>query len=237
MMKLAYCFLFIVAASALLWGVARTLPASAEVPPQFLVSWVANSYVPSWYAGKVLPTRGSEVLVRFSLIDSRGRAMNVSNLSVRWYVNNKLVANEEKGLGIDSLRFIVTDFPGRNVEVRMTVLELGEGGLPIDKIIRIPVMHPYVGISSSLADTTMPAGSTATFTASPFFFNIQDPGDLVVQWENRGQRVTSEDDQWSLRFSTDPAIPSNTQFLLSVIVQNPLNIREFTGNRINFSIQ
>lgn len=240
MTKLAYYFLLsaaAVAALVLIFGGLRALPVHAEEPPRFLVSWVAKSYTPPWYTGKVFPTRGSEVSVRFSLINNRGRRMDTSNLAVRWYVNRKLVANEEKGLGIDSFSFIVRDFPGRSVEVRMTVLDLGEDGLPIDKIIRIPVVHPYVGISSSLADTTIPAGTSATFTAHPFFFNINDIGALEVEWESEGQRVTPEDDPWSLRFSTDPLVPSGTRFILRVLAQNPQSVREFAGNSINFRAQ
>lgn len=237
MKRLSFLFLFIFFSGVLLNAPLNVPLSSASRPPQFLVSWRANSYTPSWYTGKTFPTRGSEVSVRFSLIDGRGRNMDVSALQVRWYVNRILVANEETGLGINSLKFTVTDFPGRNAEVRITVLNLGEGGLPIDKIIRIPVIQPYVGISSSLEDTSMPAGATAKFTANPFFFNVKNPNTLAVQWESNGVRASSVEDPWTLNFSTDPAIPTDTRLLLGVTVLNPLNNREFAGNRIDLKIQ
>ena len=82
-----------------------------------LVSWQADSYVPSWYQGKIFPTNGSKIGVNFELLEN-GKIVNLSKIKVRWYINDKLIRNESNGLGIKSLSFTTSDYPGYETEVR-----------------------------------------------------------------------------------------------------------------------
>ena len=72
--------------------------------PQFMVSWQAQSYAPSWYQGKIFPTKGSRINVVFELVDG-GKIADLSKLKVRWYLNDKLVLNEKTDLALNHIFF------------------------------------------------------------------------------------------------------------------------------------
>ena len=111
----------------------------AQAAPQFLASWKADSYVPSWYQGKILPSRGTPVTVSFEVINS-GQKADLSGTAVRWYINNKLVKNETNGFGIQSISFNIPDYGGQETEVRIAIPNYR--GSELNHILRIPVKNP-----------------------------------------------------------------------------------------------
>ncbi|MCL5004571.1 MAG: hypothetical protein M1170_01335, partial [Patescibacteria group bacterium] len=66
--------------------------AYAQSGYEFLTTWKADGFVPAWYEGKILPSRGSRVSVSFELLKN-GKISDLSNVVVRWYVNDNLVKN------------------------------------------------------------------------------------------------------------------------------------------------
>ena len=205
----------------------------AQTNYQFLTSWKADGFVPTWYQGKILPTRGSRVSVSFELIN-KGKISDLSNTVVRWYINDNLVKNENNGLGIKNYSFTVTDYPGNNAEIRIAMPDYN--GQPLNKIIQIPVNSPEV-IVESPAFSLNNISKTAIFKANPFFFNVKTMKNLSFQWTANGQSTGNYAGSNILNFNVDPAIDPNTEISLSVVVKNLLNEMEFASKEINFKLK
>ena len=207
--------------------------AYAQAGYEFLTSWKADSFTPTWYQGKVLPTRGSRVSVSFELLNN-GKVSNLSNTAVRWYVNDNLMKNENNSLGIKNYSFTVTDYPGNNIEVRIAIPDYN--GQSLNKIIQIPVNSPEVVVESP-AFSLNNISKTAVFKANPFFFNVKTMKNLSFQWTANGQSTGNYAGSNILNFNVDPAIGENTEISLKVFVKNLLDEMEFANKEINFKLK
>lgn len=203
--------------------------------PQFLVSWRAQNYVPSWYQGKILPINGTPIEISFELIDNT-KLVDLSKTKIRWYVNDKLIKNEENGLGIKSLKFTIPDYSGNDTEVRITIVGY-RGSDTLDQIIRIPVVGPEVVINAPYPDAKISVGSSI-FQAMPFFFNIKNRDNLTIEWSANGQKAESASgDPWELKLNIDSHTPSGFAVRLSATVQNILNQLETATRSIQLQIK
>jgi len=207
----------------------------AQTSPQFLVSWQAESYAPSWYQGKILPINGAPVEISFELID-KGKIADLSKTKVRWYVNDELVKNEENGLGIKSLKIITPNYSGQETEIRISVVDY-KGGETLDKVIKIPVVGPEVLIDSPYPDKKISAG-LSIFQVVPFFFNIKNLNSLSVEWSANEQKPAGlSANPWSLNLNIGPETPIGTEIKISVSVKNLLKELEFASKSIQLQIK
>ncbi len=204
--------------------------------PQFLVSWKADNYAPSWYSGKISPTKNSKIDITFELIDN-GKIADLSKLKVRWYINDKLVLNEKNGLGIKSYSFNVNDYAGQDTEIRITILGY-KNGKQIDKIITIPVVFPEAVISTPYADLQINTGNTLLI-AYPFFFNISDLKNLYFDWNVNNRRIEIDDinRQQIMDLNIDQRAPSGFVADIKLTIRNLLDEMEFAGNNIKLNIK
>lgn len=202
--------------------------------PQFMVSWQAKSFVPFWYAGKILPTKGSQVSVSFELIDA-GSLADLSKSRVRWYVNDKLVRNEDNGLGIKSFQFTLPDYANFVTEVKITVLDY-KSFSQLNKVVAIPSAAPKIAINAPFADLT--AGKNP-FEAAPFFFNIKKLSDLSYTWSANNQTAENGGNAtpWLIDLEIDPLMPKNSEMAFSVLAQNKSNSFEFAEKKLLFRIK
>lgn len=202
---------------------------AAAAAPQFLVSWQAQSYVPSWYQGKVMPTKDSPVRISFELIDG-GRLADLSGTAVRWYVNDKLMLNENNGLGITSFGFNVPDYAGQQTEVRISLPSYR--GQALDKVITIPVSSPEVVIDGRFTQNQLQIGDNS-FAAVPFFFNAQTLADLDFNWVANGQQANNQSDTpWILNLNLDANTQPGYSVNLGITVQNIANQLESAAKSI-----
>ncbi len=222
-----YCFLII-------FLFLISFHANAQSSPQFLISWQSKNYAPSWYQGKIFPTKDSIVEVSFELIDN-GKIADLSKEKIRWYINDKLEKNEDNGLGIKSLRFSLPDYFGRETEVRIEIFHY-KGGEVIGKIIRIPSVKLEVVIDSPYSDNKIGVGSSV-FKAHPFFFNIKNFYDLSIEWSAMGQRSEGFENPWQLNLNIDQKAPKGMEMNLSVSVKNLLKEMEFAGKSVQLQIR
>jgi len=209
--------------------------AGAQTSPQFLVSWQAQSYIPNWYQGKILPTNGTPTEISFELID-KGKLADLSKTKVRWYINDELVKNEENGLGIKSLKIITPNYSGQETEIRISVVDY-LGGETLDKIIKIPVVGPEVLIDSPYPDKKISAGSSI-FQAIPFFFNIKNLNSLSIEWSANEQKPAGlSANPWLLNLNIGAETPTGTEIKLSVLVKNILKELEFASKSVQLQIK
>ncbi len=206
---------------------------TSAASPQFLVSWQADSYAPSWYQGKIFPTNGSKIDVNFELLEN-GKIINLSKTKVRWYINDNLVKNEKNGLGIKSLSFITGDYPGQETEIRITLPDY-KGG-PLDEIIKIPIVSPETIISSPYSDNQVYIGGSS-FLAHPFFFNIKKLNELSFEWSVDGRLAKEGERMDKLDLNIDPFTPSGWEINVQATIKNLLNQMEFAGKNIKLRIK
>lgn len=203
----------------------------AQTSPQFLVSWQAQNYAPSWYQGKFLPIKGTTIEVNFDLIDS-GKIADLSKTKIRWYVNDALVLNEDSGLGIKTLKFNTPDSAGNNTEVRIAIVDYK--GNALNKIITIPIVNPEAVIEAPYVDQKISSGSSV-FKAVPFFFNVNNPANLSVNWSIGTQQPKNPSlNPYILELNVESATPSGTGIQLSVMIKKGL---ESAGKSVNLTVK
>lgn len=209
--------------------------AGAQTKPQFLVSWQAQNYAPSWYQGKILPTKGTPINISFELIDN-GKIADLSKTTVRWYVNDNLVLNENNGLGIKNLKINIPDYSGGQTEIRIVVLDYLKNGM-IDKLIEIPVKGPEAIINAPYADGKIKTGSSV-LNLFPFFFNIKDTHSLSVDWSVNGQKPSgSAGNPYVLNLNVGSETPKDTAINISVSLKSILKDLEFASQSVNLVIK
>ncbi|MEK7555556.1 MAG: hypothetical protein AAB516_01920 [Patescibacteria group bacterium] len=201
--------------------------------PQFLTSWQSNSYVPSWYQGKIFPTRGSLINVSFEIINN-DKIADISKNKIRWYINDKLIKNENNGLGIRSLKFINDDFPGGEISVKIAVVDYAAE--PLYKIIRIPVVSPEAVIDAPYAERKINTGKNL-FRVFPFFFNIKNLNSLSFEWQANEQTSEAAENPQELNLNIDLQTPSRTVINIAAIIKNISNQLEFASKNIKLEVK
>ncbi len=177
-------FIIIFTTSILLSGFIVIAKAQSDAP-QFLVSWSADSFAPSWFKGKIFPTFNSIIKVSFELVDN-GKIVNLSQTPVRWYINDNLYENEQNGLGIKAISFRDnTTYNGNDINVRISIPDYN--GNNLDEIITIPIKNPEVVIDSPYYNGNVSKGSYY-FTVWPFFFSGSN---LITKWYVNGQAASN----------------------------------------------
>lgn len=205
-------------------------PAYAQQVPQFLVSWQANSFTPSWYQGKIFPTTGSRIDVKFELIDA-GKIVDLSKTAVRWYINDNLVINEVNGLGIKSYFFINNDYVGNNINLRISIPNYN--GNTLDNVIDIPIANPEVVINVPYPDKLVSAGKL-TLEAIPFFFNVSNNSNILFSWDANGQPTSATGNPF-LNLNIEAA--AGPEIDLGILIKNIANELETAGKNIKLKIQ
>jgi len=207
----------------------------AQTPPQFLISWKAQNYVPDWYSGKIFPTAGTQMEVNFELINN-GKPADLSSAKVRWYINDKLVKNEDNGLGIKKINFFAPNYFGQTMQVRIAIVDFLGGGF-MDKMIDIPVVRPEAVIDAPYKNNEIKTGKFA-FNVLPFFFNTNNKDYFSVQWSVLGQEPESQKgDPFTLDLNIDPQAPIGSRVNLSVAMNNITKILESASQTINLTIK
>lgn len=207
----------------------------AQSTPQFLISWEAKNYVPDWYSGKILPTAKTNVEISFELIDN-GKPVDLSGVKVRWYINDKLVKNENNGLGIKKINFITPNYFNQEAEIRIAVVDYANVGF-IDKLIDIPVVRPEAVINAPYADNKIKTGGSI-FELFLFFFTTNNKENFSIQWSVLDKKPKSQkDDPFKLDLNVDSQIPVDSVINLSVVVNNIVKTLESAVKIINLTVK
>ncbi|MBI5306304.1 hypothetical protein HZB04_01840 [Candidatus Wolfebacteria bacterium] len=212
---------------------AQTAPQTSS-KPEFLISWKTNSYAPSWYQGKIFPTRGSRVEAAFELIDN-GKIVDISKNKARWYINDKLVLNEKNGLGIKNYSFRAFDYPGQDIELRIVIVDYKEE--QIGGMIIIPIVHSEAVIDAPYAAAKIFGGAVSSFSAYPFFFNISDFSGLSFQWFVDGRLADSAGQPQKLDLNIDSKAPVGFGTNVRLRIANLADEINFANSEIKFNVK
>jgi len=183
----------------------------AQTGPEIWATWRADSFVPPFYQGKQLPTRNTNVEVRFELVDG-SRAANLSQTEIRWYLNEKLA---QKGNGLKTFSYQVGRNSTRDL-IRINIPNYAGGEL--NQFLDLPIRAPEVVLT----------GIFPTFLASPYFFNIKNINEVSFEWliggissKNTGEGyiIVVDDSNLPTGSTWNGAVTVNAKSRLSILEQ------------------
>lgn len=200
-------------------GIFAAIVASAQVAPEFMVTWKADSYAPAGYNGKILPSDGTKIDAALEIID-RGKFADLSATEIRWLINDQIL---KKGKGLKTVSFTAEGTRGSQ---KIAVTAVNYRGANLSKNIVIPIAEPDVVIDSNVS----------TFQALPYFFNVANLGQLKFDWVVNG-RVAEGDVENPQIISLDTRnLPPTTPIGVELTVTNSLKPIEAVTKLFNLTI-
>jgi hypothetical protein len=178
-------FIFLVA--ILFCGVATIFSVKAQQtsPYTILLGWETNSFYPSNYQGKPLPSDGSLVRVSLQLLKDN-KIIDASAVPIKWYVNNKYFND---GVGMTNISFVADEGRGSSYSIKASVKTNED---IINEFLTIPVVQKELIIETTAINGKIKPNSSVTFSAVPYFFNIQSLDDLTISWNIQNQKIPNE---------------------------------------------
>ncbi len=189
------------------------------------ISWQANSYVPYFYQGKVLPTNNSEVTTSFELL-SDGKVSDISRKNIRWYLDNQLY---KSGVGLKNISFIVDQFKRDDYQLKVSV----DG---VDYPAVIPVASPEVVIDNPYYNNSVKPGINL-FRALYYFFNIKNVRELSHVWSANSITTESRANNPDILELEVPVAAVGSEINLNLSVKNKKNNFEFADDKINLNVK
>lgn len=154
--------------------------AQTATEPTAVITWQANTYVPTWYVGKTLPGRGSKISLALMLIDG-GKVVDISSKKISWFANENLISS---GVGATTATFLTDAALDKNYSIRALIQ--GYNLKNIEGSTGIRITNPKISLRQ-----TKTSGAY-TFEAIPFFFNAQALSELLINWSLDGSLSESQ---------------------------------------------
>lgn len=200
----------------------------AQQSAQVFITWEAQSYAPSWFRGKVMPTENSVISASLEVIDG-GKIIDLSAKTIYWYLGNRLIENRR---GIQRVKFNAPDFAPDLMDLRVQIPDY-PGGLLL-KEIEIPVVRPEAVIESPYPENTLP-GLSANFRAIPYFFNMENESLLGYSWRVNGKEPEKEGEPNLLVVNINPDARQGSTVMVSLTIENAANRNEAAVKTINLT--
>lgn len=186
------------------------LYSSGQTRAQGIITWSANSYAPSTFIGKILPSSGSELKASLMIVKS-GEVMDISKSQINWFVDGEL---HKSGVG---LRSIYITAPTKNGLLRIRAQAEDVNGLSISKTIEIPLVTPEAIISKNFSGNTF-SNPKIAIKAKPFFFNSKEDS-LSYTWKiNQEEPVISNEN--NLLISLGDNLENNFRAQISLTIKS-----------------
>jgi hypothetical protein len=193
--------------------------------PTFLVTWKAiNSYVPSFYRGKALPSYGSKITASLELI-SNGKVIDISGQTIYWYLNEVLVGG---GTGVQQVTFSPFGLPPNSLTLNVELPQYN--GQYLTHSIQIPLVSPVSVIYAPYPNNTF-STNPITLNALPYFFNTASAADLSYSWSVNGQTGTNTESPQEAQITLPQGTPSGTSVAVSLSITNPVGSTVATANQ------
>ncbi len=191
--------------------------------PRLWVTWRAATYLPPDYSGRALPIEGSQLVVAVDAVNG-GRLDDLSGQTVYWYVNDNFLAG-----GQGMTRATLTVPQGASVgglSVRVSLPDYQSG---LSKTISIPVVNPRVFLLAPASAQS----SIFSVQALPFYFNVQNSGQLNFQWTVAGETPAPDADPSVLTVSLSKDFPAGGSVPITLTVQNPNGLLETDSTQVS----
>ncbi len=188
---------------------AQSVPAAA---PKIFLTWRTNTYVPSGFSGKAMPTAGSQIAASAELIDN-GKPVNLSKQNVYWYQDNNFIAG---GYGSQAVVFRAPDVAGGTIDLRVEFPNYSKGAQL--KTIAIPIVKPEAVIESPFPYGKF-SSSPIQLLGQPYFFNADTISKLNFNWTVNGQAPSGAENPQNLNVKFNSMSPDSA-LSVSLSIQN-----------------
>jgi hypothetical protein len=147
----------------------------AQIP--LVVTWRAQSLTPTWYQGKVLPTRGSNVTAYVQAL-SNGRNADIAKYTIEWSMNGTRWAT---GIGRTTFDFTVSDLAPPSYDLAVTLRSIDTGQIAGRATAIIPIATPVIALNIKYPNKVLPK-QDAVVEALLYFFSGKNEADLNFSW-------------------------------------------------------
>lgn len=193
--------------------------------PTFLITWKAsNSYIPSFYQGKALPSYSSNITASLELI-SNGKILNISGQTIYWYLNNTLIGG---GTGVQQVTFIPFGAPPNSEALSVRLPQFN--GHFIAHEIALPFSDPVAVIYAPYSNNTF-STNPITLNALPYFFNTPSAANLSYSWTVNRQMGTNTENPQEAQITLPQGTPSGTNLDISITIENPVGSTVATADQ------
>jgi hypothetical protein len=202
--------------------------ASAQTASSLIITWEANNYFPADFPGKAMITPGTPVTAAVEEV-SGNKLADLAGAQISWFVNDNLV---QSGLGLKSITFNASPDSNGLVTIRVQVQTPAGSFTGSASIL---ATAPFSVIDYPSIAKTLPAGGNVSFTAWPYFFNVNSLSQLTFTWQLNGQTITSGNNQLLVQVNV-PQTGSQSMLPVTLTTQNSQNPLEFSKNISVFNI-
>lgn len=230
MLKFSNIFYYLGFLGLLILGLVSFAYAQTVQPkPELIITWQANNFFPSDYAGKAWATPNALIILMAEIL-TNNKILNLTNATFYWYLDGQLL---QTGQGLKKTDFKISKLEGDNHFISLTV-KPEEGGT-IETSLQIPVFAPQLIIENNFRQPSLPANSQVLFSVTPYFFNIASFNDLDFSWQINSQKQTVKNNQLLVNVGR-PSTEEQKNLWLEVLAQNKKNLFEFVNQRMKFLI-
>lgn len=212
-----------------------------DIEMDFYIDWKTNSYIPSEYEGRALPTYGSKI----TLFVTPLTPINENDFEYNWIVD---LASVPENNGNPIVSFSANKTGGGEHSVLLTVYDKKTRRSVKEAAVVIPIASPqsitYKEFSNGLtvplnAENAITAGEQVNLTVKPFFFNkLPSFQSLNYQWKVDNKVVEKfSGDIAKLSMNFPEEIRAGTQYSLNLLVSNPFDTFQFTEKNYKITIK
>ena len=211
-------------------GILFLLPSvtAGQTTNPIIITWQANNYFPSSYAGKAAVTPGTLIIASVEVYQN-SKLADLSGADIRWYVDDISIGS---GRGMKTISFSARQQQNGYQNLRVVV---NTGNTQLENSSQIPISQPVVVIVFPSPDKTVRAGDQLELSAIPFFFNVGSLSELKFVWLINNQQVAGQDNRVSINIGAPQSIYQSS-IPVAVTIQNSNNPYEFNRGSINLSI-
>jgi hypothetical protein len=211
--------------SAVLFFSLKSANAQTASSPQFLVTWKAsNSYIPSFYQGKALPSPGSEITASLELI-SNGHVVDLSSQNIYWYLDEVLVGG---GMGAQQVTFPPFGTPPSTLILEVDIPQYSTGYLI--HTVNIPFVEPMAVIDAPYPNQEF-SSNPLVVQGIPFFFYATSSDNLLFNWSVNGQTGSNAENPQVADITLPQGTQSGTTLGVSLSIENPIGSTVATADQ------
>jgi hypothetical protein len=223
-LKKGFLFGFFIFSAVLLFSL-KSANAQTASSPQFLVTWKAsNSYIPSFYQGKALPSLGSEITASLELI-SNGHVVDLSSQNIYWYLDEVLVGG---GMGAQQVTFPPFGTPPSTLILEVDIPQYSTGYLI--HTVNIPFVEPMAVIDAPYPNQEF-SSNPLVVQGIPFFFYATSSENLLFNWSVNGQTGLNAENPQVADITLPQGTQSGTSLGVSLSIENPIGSTVATADQ------
>ncbi len=205
------------------------VPALAQTADNYntIITWQAQNFFPSDYAGKAWATPYSPIEANVT-VTKNNKILDLAGAKIFWYLDQDLIDN---GTDRPIADFTITKKEGDKHFLLVRISPQSGGNL--ESALEIPVFNPRLVLDNNFHSAAVPANSQLQMTVAPYFFNIDKFADLLIDWRVQNQKTQGSTANINIG---SPPTASDKVFFAEITASNKKNIFETITQRFKMNI-